>query len=211
VIVPPAAGVLAAAGLMQVGFCEQAEQPVEMPLTNETVGGLAKRAADDCAQLLETVTAWSDRTSGVTVRHELEISYQGQGHALAVAYNPQVDDAAALAARFDALHERVRGHAFETRRRILALRSIATSAIASAVQPCAKNAAIPTDPMQNRLVATEPPTPCPVFSRASLSPGTPLIGPALIDATDTTIWLPPGWTCEVAPDGTLLLTAGGPA
>lgn len=211
VIVPPAAGVLAATGLMQVGFCDQAEQPVERPLTQETIGVLAKLAADDCAQLLETVTAWSDSTGGVTVRHELEISYHGQGHSLAVAYNPQSDDAAALAARFDALHERVRGHAFETRRRILALRSIATSATASAVQPCAKNAAIPTDPMQNRLVATDPPTRCPVFSRASLSAGTQLIGPALIDATDTTIWLPPGWTCEVAPDGTLLLTAGGPA
>ena len=208
VIVPPAAGVLAATGLMQVGFCEQTEQPVERPLTQETIGVLAKLAADDCARLLDIVTGW-DSASSVTVRHELEISYHGQGHALAVAYNPQSDDAAALAARFDALHERVRGHAFETRRRILALRSIATSAIASAVQPCAKNAAIPTDPMQHRIVATDPPTRCPAFARAALTADTQLTGPALIDAIDTTIWLPPGWTCEVAPDQTMILTAVG--
>jgi N-methylhydantoinase A/oxoprolinase/acetone carboxylase beta subunit len=210
VIVPPAAGVLAATGLTQVGFCEQAERPVEVALTQQTIGALATLAADDRADLLETVTAWSDSTGDVTVRHELDISYHGQGHSLAVAYSPQTDDAAALAARFDALHERVRGHAFETRRRILALRSIATSAVNdTATTIRAENAGNPADPIQHRVVATEPPLRCPVFSRASLSPGTPLSGPALIDAIDTTIWLPPGWTCDVAPDGTLLLTASG--
>lgn len=207
-IVPPAAGVLAATGLTQVGFCEQTERPVEMSLTNEAVVGLAKLAADNCAELLKTVSAWSHSTSGVTVRHELEISYQGQGHSLAIPFAPDTDDAAALAARFDALHERVRGHAFETRRRILALRSIATSAVNDpATTIGADHAGIPADPMPHRIVATEPPLRCPVFSGASLSAGTRLDGPASIDAIDTTIWLPPGWSCEVAPDGTLRLTA----
>ncbi len=209
VIVPPAAGVLAATGLTQVGFCEQTERPVEIPLTNEAIDGLTKLAADDCARLIETVTAWSGSTSGVTVRHELEISYQGQGHSLAVSFSPETDDAAALAARFDALHERVRGHAFETRRRVLALRSIATSAIdeTHAIQSGTKKAPVRGDPKQYRIVATDPPTRCPVFSRANLEAGTPLSGPALIDAADTTIWLPPGWRCEVAPDQTMILTA----
>jgi N-methylhydantoinase A/oxoprolinase/acetone carboxylase beta subunit len=210
VIVPPASGVLAATGLTQVGFCEQSERPVEMPLTREAIGVLANLAADDCARLLETVTAWSDSTSGVTVRHELEISYHGQGHSLTVPYNPHLDHEATLAARFDALHERVRGHAFETRRRILALRSLATSAVndtATMARP--EHADVPADPMQHRLVATEPLTRCPVLPRASLSAGSQLIGPALIDALDTTIWLPAGWNCDVAPNQTLILTAGG--
>jgi N-methylhydantoinase A len=213
VIVPPAAGVLAATGLTKVGFCEQTERPVEMPLTNDAVAGLAKLAADNCAELLTTVSAWSQSTSGVTVRHELEISYQSQGHSLAISFSPENDDAPALAARFDALHERVRGHAFETRRRILAIRSVAASAIdeADTIQHFASNAAIEADPMQHRLVATDPPTKGPVFARTSLSPGAQLTGPALIDAIDTTIWLPPGWNCEVMPDGTLRLTAGGQA
>ena len=212
VIVPPAAGVLAATGLTQVGFCEQTERPVEMPLTQEAIGILAKRAMDDCAQLLKTMTAWSDSTAGVMVRHELEISYHGQGHSLAIAFRPETDDAATLAARFDTLHERARGHAFETRRRILALRSLATSDVNdTATTIRTEPAGIPADPMQHRFVATEPPIRCPVFSRASLSAGTQLIGPALIDAIDTTIWLPPGWSCEVAPDQTMNLTAGGQA
>jgi N-methylhydantoinase A len=209
VIVPPAAGVLAATGLTQAGFCEQSERPVELPLTQEAIGVLVKLASEDADRLRTTVMAWSDSDRAVTVQHELEISYQGQGHSLAVAFRPEADDATALATRFDTLHERARGHAFETRRRILALRSIATSAIeeADVIQPGTKNAPIAGDPMQHRLVATDPPTRCPVFARTSLSAGTQLIGPALIDATDTTIWLPPGWSCDVAPDQTLLLTA----
>jgi N-methylhydantoinase A len=212
VIVPPAAGVLAATGLTQIGFCEQSEQPVELPLSQEAIGILAKRAVDDGERLRATVTAWSGSGSNVTVRYELDISYQGQGHSLALAFRPETDDVAALAARFDILHERMRGHAFETRRRILALRSIVTSAIdkTDAIQHFASHAAIAADAMQHRLVATDPPTPCPVYARAALSAGTQTIGPALIDAADTTIWLPPGWNCGVAPDQTMILTAGGP-
>jgi N-methylhydantoinase A/oxoprolinase/acetone carboxylase beta subunit len=209
VIVPPAAGVLAAIGLTQIGFCEQSERPVELPLSQEAIGILAKLAAEDGERLRTTVTAWSGSGSDVNVRHELDISYQGQGHSLSVAFSPETDDVAALAARFDILHERMRGHAFETRRRIVALRSIATSDVnaTDAIRPCTRRAATAGAPMQDRIVATDPPTQCPVFARESLSVSAQLAGPALIDATDTTIWLPPAWRCDVAPDETLILTA----
>jgi N-methylhydantoinase A/oxoprolinase/acetone carboxylase beta subunit len=34
-----------------------------------------------------------------------------------------------------------------------------------------------------------------------------LTGPALIDADDTTIWIPSGMTAEVNPQGTLIMEA----
>jgi N-methylhydantoinase A len=108
----------------------------------------------------------------------------------------------------------VRGHAFETRRRILALRSIATrpvgdieSANPTSAHACAGEKPERQHPMQHRIIATAPSIECPVFSRESLRTGTRLTGPALIDALDTTIWLPPGWTCTVAHDETLILAA----
>lgn len=212
VIVPRAAGVLAASGLTQVGLCEESERPVEWPLAQDAADALAKLAADESARLREIVTQWSRVTSDVMVRHEVDISYQGQGHSLAVQYDPSADDAAALAAHFDALHERVRGHAFETKRRILALRSIATRPVgdvesATSARPRESGAPGPGHPVQHRLVTTVISTECPVFARGSLPAGTQLSGPALIDAADTTIWLPPGWICTVAPDETLTLTA----
>jgi N-methylhydantoinase A len=220
VIVPPSAGVLAARGLMQAGLRDQTERPVEMPLADDAIASLADHAAEDADRLRETLAQWSGRDSGATMRHELEISYQGQGHSLAVAFDPGADDASSLAARFDALHERVRGHAFETRRRILALRSIATLAVGGSGDGATDETTDLTsarpregrDPesgkLDSRVRGNER---VEVSARGSLAPGIRLEGPALIDADDTTIWLPPGWRCDVAADGTLILTAMEPA
>jgi N-methylhydantoinase A len=208
VIVPPNAGVLAAGGLAQVGFCEQTERPVEMPLAPDAIATLCRQAVDDAANLRATLLQWSADRHTAIVRHELEISYQGQGHSLAVGYGPDADDASALAARFDALHERVRGHAFETRRRILALRSIAAVSAGEIGTAAATTAHVREgrhpESLGSRLRGDER---IEVFARLSLSAGTQLRGPALIDAADTTIWLPPGWVCDAAGDETLLLTA----
>jgi N-methylhydantoinase A len=210
VIVPRAAGVLAASGLTQVGFCEESERPIEMPLSQDAVDRLAKLAAEEAASLRKTMMQWSRNTDAAAVRHEVDISYQGQGHSLAVPYDPAADDAAILAARFDVLHERVRGHAFVTSRRVLALRSIATRPVDSTddgIPASASSRESGTPASGHRLVAADPRIECPVFARGSLPAGAQLTGPALIDAPDTTIWLPPDWTCVVAPDQTLLLTA----
>ena len=208
VIVPRASGVLAAGGLMHVGLCEQTERPIDMPLEPASINILADLAAEDAARLRQTLMQWSGGNCTAAVHHELDVCYQGQGHSLAITFVREQDDAIALAARFDSLHERVRGHAFETRRRILALRSIATLSFednADLKFDTARNKT-PNHPTQQRLLATDPTTSCPVSERTSLPAGAWLSGPALIDAIDTTIWLPPGWLCEVLPDATLLLT-----
>ena len=41
----------------------------------------------------------------------------------------------------------------------------------------------------------------------ALRPGHALSGPALIDARDTTIWVPAGMTAAVNPQGTLVMEA----
>jgi N-methylhydantoinase A len=47
----------------------------------------------------------------------------------------------------------------------------------------------------------------PVHDGDELRPGHALTGPALIDARDTTIWVPAGMTAEVNPQGTLIMEA----
>ncbi|ARP99694.1 hydantoinase/oxoprolinase family protein [Pseudorhodoplanes sinuspersici] len=213
VIVPRASGVLAAGGLMHVGLCEQTERPIDMPLEQTSISVLAELAAEDTASLRQTLMQWSGGHCAATVHHELDICYQGQGHSLTIAFVSESDDATTLTARFDALHERVRGHAFETKRRILALRSIATLSFGdeAGLQFDATRNGTLHHPAQQRLVATDPPASCPIWERASLPIGARLSGPALIDAIDTTVWLPPDWTCEILPNAALLLTATDPA
>ena len=209
VIVPRAAGVLAAGGLMHVGLCEQTERPIDTQLEPESISVLANLAAEDAARLRQTLMQWSHSKRAAVVHHELDICYQGQGHSLAVIFVSESDDTTSLTARFDALHERVRGHAFETKRRILALRSIATLSFGeeAGLQLETANGGTLNQSTRQRLLATEPPTSCPVWERASLPAGARLSGPALIDAIDTTVWLPSGWLCETLPDAALLLSA----
>lgn len=212
VIVPRTAGVLAASGLMRVGLCEQTEGPLDQPLAQASIGDLATWAAQDATMLRDTLATWSRAEARASVRHELDVGYQGQGHTLAIPFAPGIDDVATLAARFDTLHARLRGHAFESARRILALRSIASLPIDDGDAPPAAIEARPDNgsarlPATQRLIAMEVPTRCPVWVRETLAPGARLPGPALVDATDTTVWLPPGWLCDVSADRTLVLTA----
>lgn len=208
VIVPRASGVLAASGLMHVGLSEQTERPIDQPLEPALIGVLATQARADGETLRGTLATWSGNDPVATVCHELEMGYQGQGHGLAVPFAPGLDDAATLAARFDALHAHVRGHAFQTARRIIALRSIATQPFGS--EDNTPTGAVTAEslgkPTGQRLVAADPPINCPVWPHTLFSAGGQLTGPALIDAVDTTVWLPLGWLCEVAADSSLLLT-----
>ena len=50
------------------------------------------------------------------------------------------------------------------------------------------------------------PVRAPVYSRAGLSPGARLDGPAVVEERETTTVIRPGWTAEVAPDGSIIAT-----
>ena len=51
----------------------------------------------------------------------------------------------------------------------------------------------------------------PVYSRAGLSPGARLNGPAVVEERETTTVIRPGWTAEVAPDGSIIATRSAAA
>jgi N-methylhydantoinase A len=66
----------------------------------------------------------------------------------------------------------------------------------------------PARPARRRLVRLERTKPaCEVdaYDTASLTPGGALVGPALIDGSDTTIWVPPGMRARMDPQRTLAI------
>ena len=50
------------------------------------------------------------------------------------------------------------------------------------------------------------PVPTPVYSRDRLGAGARLAGPAVVEERETTTVIRPGWTAEVAPDGSIVAT-----
>ena len=66
----------------------------------------------------------------------------------------------------------------------------------------------PADRAGSRRVAaarTGAPTPVDTYLGADLRPGHRLVGPALVDGVDTTIWVPPGAAAEVDRRSTLVI------
>ena len=53
-----------------------------------------------------------------------------------------------------------------------------------------------------------PPVEAPVYRRARLAPGTRFDGPAVVEERETTSVIRPGWSVEVAADGSLIATRG---
>ncbi|NKC34092.1 hypothetical protein, partial [Falsiroseomonas selenitidurans] len=112
-----------------------------------------------------------------TPRHALAIAYAGQAEPLEVPWQPG-EPAAAIAARFDALHAAQRGHAPGGARRILAVRSLAEAALAP----------------------PPPPPPAAWTTRRHLADGT-----TLLDGPGATLRIPPGWGAAPRADGAMLL------
>lgn len=107
----------------------------------------------------------------------VEAVYQGQSAALELPFHPDRDDAVALARRFDRTHERIRGHAFARTGQLLRLRG----------QWVTRPAMLQTT----------------VRPGSSATAETDCIGPASLFTETTSLWIPAGWLCRQAADGSL--------
>jgi N-methylhydantoinase A len=139
--------------------------------------------------------------------------YAGQAYEIEVAIDPaDADLVAPTVARFQDAYRLAYGHArpgepveFVNLRVVVGRRPPALPSSASNLSrtPAASSHA--------RVVWFSPsggPTETPVLSRTSLAVGTKIIGPAIIEQTDTTTVVYPGHACEVHACGALILTLG---
>ncbi|MBU8544250.1 MULTISPECIES: hydantoinase/oxoprolinase family protein [Roseomonadaceae] len=174
VLVPPAPGLLSAFGLALAPAAASLEAPCDLPLAD--IATLEPQAAAQAAALTTRLAAW---VCPATPHHSLAMAYAGQSEPLTLAWTSG-EPPEALAARFDAAHALLRGHAPGGARRILA-------------QSCVAQAALGLPPT--------PPSPPPTRSR-ELPDGT-----MLQDGPDATLRIPPGWRATPRADGALLLEA----
>ncbi|WP_374299050.1 hydantoinase/oxoprolinase family protein [Ferrovibrio sp.] len=166
VLVPADAGVISALGCLAAPQMAAAEVALDLPLNEACWPAL--RAA---------VQVIADKTEGRTeIAWSLEAVYQGQPGALEFVFHPDGDDPASIAQRFDQVHARVRGHAFQREMRLLRLRGqwVTRPAILQAAIP-AKSVTATDDVLQ--------------------------AGPATIFTETSSLWVPAGWQCRMTADG----------
>jgi N-methylhydantoinase A/oxoprolinase/acetone carboxylase beta subunit len=219
VIIPTRAGVGAAAGLlstdMKYEYLATLWQTLARPAVNRIETTYRELAGRASAQLREDGFA-AGQTS---LRYWADCRYQGQGYELSVQTPPlPVDDAwiHTVCERFHAAHEqahlrrfddkpimlinvRVSGVGQVPRLRVPEIEAGAEAVSAEALLVEQQAYFLSADGVQG--LATR------FYSRPRLKAGNVIAGPAIIEQSDTTTVLPPGWRATVDRYGNLIVAA----
>ena len=192
VLVPPAAGVGSAVGLLAAPIAYEVVRSRHMRLSGFQGALLATTMAEMRAEAQAVVGAVAAGEL-VELRHAY-MRYVGQGYEIAVEVPPDAT-ACALREAFDAAYlahygRLIPGLDVEVLSWTLTLRS----------QTQWQVAAEPSDAAPGRRLAAEP-----RVERGSLTPGDRLAGPTLVVEDQTVTVVPAGWAAQVDPHGNVLL------
>ena len=211
IIVSRYPGVLSAAGLLAAPIEHEASAAFPQPLAKADAGAIAKTLAtldERCSALMKLEKAASGTLS---IRHFADVCYIGQAYNLEVAIDmTRADALGRLLADFYAAHDRVYGYAPQVPVKIVNLRAV--HAIEGLVglddaswQPLGGN---PVKRQTKILVATGDPVTATVYDRAAMAAGFELAGPAIVEQSDTTTLVSPGWRGRIDAAGSLILERG---
>jgi N-methylhydantoinase A len=213
VLVPRYPGVLAACGLLVAPVQHEVATSLQRPLAGVTLADLDARFAGLVARcqalMAQERVAWSD----VAITFSADLCYVGQSHFLEVpvdlaALRDGAGDVAALAASFYESHNRTYGHGEPGPVRVVNLRAVASveaswslDAIQYHPRPGGRDAAT------RAVLFEEHPVPLParILERQSLALGDVIAGPAVLEQSDTTTLVEPGWMARVVTGGNLIL------
>ena len=209
IVVPRYPGVLCAAGLLSA--------MIEHEASGAFMKKLAEASAPEilaaCDELAKQCAARM-RVEGVSqVQVETlcfaDICYVGQAHYIEVPL--KTNDPAHLVdeayENFCRLHEQVYGHSTRAPARFVNLR-VVQRAVNRAQDERARVEAIKSARKGSRRILLEGATEfvaAEVYERDGLAPGQVLHGPAIIEQSDTTTLIEPGWQAEVAANGVLIM------
>jgi N-methylhydantoinase A len=210
VVIPPAAGVFSAVGLL----CADREAVRSRAFLRSVDSDVISLALRTCAMLEQEVFATLGDGAGTRIRRVAEMRYAGQGFELPVnldGIGTEVDAAARLRDRFTAEYRRTYGHDLGAHTvDFVALRVVGT---------------VPSPGLPNgvrQAVSYRPPMAqrrayfgrgqgwheTPVIARDGLD-GAPRRGPLIVEEYEGTTVVPPGALASLDRSGSILITLGG--
>ncbi|WP_411716129.1 hydantoinase/oxoprolinase family protein, partial [Natronomonas sp.] len=208
VLVPRAAGVLSALGLLVSDVTYDASMSKVRPWD-----------AVDPADLEETFREFERQgerrvPDDLLVDHEryVDLRYEGQSFDLRVPMPTEVDEEAlgAVAARFHERHQTRYGHAAPEEPLELVTVRVRTRGVVD--PPQLEPTTVSGDPddaiRETRTVRFEADRETPVYARDDLPTGATVEGPAIVEGPESTVVVRPVDALEVADDGTLRLEVG---
>lgn len=217
VLVPERASILSAFGCAATDVVRERVCSLAVPLVGNEA--LVQRTVEALrAEVLADLAADGVATADRAVRVQSDLRFERQIWELNIALPDDPGDPAALARladEFRAEYSRVYGHGVLAQGatvELVNLRAIGTGRTVTArIEP--KTVRVPEGTRvrpagvrrvrRGRDAGDESGVPC--VNQVELQPGHVLAGPLLIDAADTTIWLPPAWQAKIDHFGTCVM------
>jgi len=213
VIVPRLPGVLAAAGLLAAPVEHEVSAAFASPIDTLDLGALRNviRGLDARATALmknEQIAA-----AKVTVTHYADVCFIGQSYTLEIPLDPARSDAVEhLYEDFLVAHDRVYGHAVRAPAKITALRSVHQAGGSDDIAEMRLAPSGTVVDLPSRLIhvsGVAGAVQARVLARDAMPAGYEFAGPALVQQSDTTTLIEPGWSGHVDAAANLILERQG--
>ena len=212
VVVPPACGVASALGLLASDLRTDRVRTVFIDETDVSASLLAQRFAELEREAADEVA----RADGdeVQFRRSVAVRYRGQSHELDVVFDgPEVKEEALrqLRADFYRRHREAFGVGSEGPIEIVTLRVRATVAVTHALfsRSSSPSTGVSAHSRTAWFAELGGYVPVGVHWLSDCAGGDTIVGPALLDAPESTVLVPPRWQATVDAAGSVLLTREG--
>ncbi|HUP72340.1 MAG TPA: hydantoinase/oxoprolinase family protein [Acidimicrobiales bacterium] len=209
IVVPPACGVASALGLLASDLRADRVRTVNLDDADISVAHIAERF--DALEREAAADVAPTAGAAVEFRRSVDVRYRGQSHELNVVLTGD-DVTPEVLAKMREDFYRAHREAFDVGTsgaiEVVNVRVRATQAVAHAIfsRPSSTGGARPEGATRDAwfaerggFVAT------PVHQLGECRPGAPIVGPALLEAPESTVLVPPGWTAVVAPSGAVVM------
>ena len=209
IIVPRFPGVLCASGLLSAMIEHEAATAFMDKIAGAQAGEVTRvceRLAADCIERMreEGVPAEAVHTS-----YFADVCYVGQAHHIEVPLQLERPDTmlSEVYERFCALHDQVYGHSTRSPARFVNLRVVQRAAndVRAPAAGAPSTAAARKGSRQILLQGNDDYVDAAVLDRNALVVGQTISGPAIVEQSDTTTLIEPGWRAEVAVNEVLIL------
>ncbi|MGE0339100.1 MAG: hydantoinase/oxoprolinase family protein [Xanthobacteraceae bacterium] len=212
VVIPRIPGVLAAAGLLAAPIEHEVSAAFSQPLAQLSVDAVNQALAqlDEAASKL--MQAERVQRAEVTITYYADVCFIGQSYALELNFDPRTPGLAErLYEDFLIAHDRIYGHAVRVPAKLVALRAIHQAAGSDTIEEMKvppTSAPIELGTRKIWVSGFDQPVEARVLNRAALPVGFKFSGPALVQQSDTTTLVEPGWNGVVDDAANVILTKG---
>ena len=210
VLVPRIPGVLAAAGLLAAPIEHEVSAAFPTPVADLDVNALKAALAEIDRKAAALMAAERARVEEVTVTYFVDVCYVGQSYNLELPLRLDVPDLSDKIYReFLAAHDRVYGHAVDGPAKIVNIRTVHQahgSELLEEMRFAPKAGTPQVGERRIRVADHAEPVTAPIYNRDVLPSGFSFSGPAIVQQSDTTTLVEPGWSGIVDEAGNLILT-----